>query len=281
MWGCSISTQYIRYPATGSGVTSINSLTGAITLAAGTNITITPAGNTLTIASTASASFPLLAPDGSVSAPSYANSTGKTGIYFGSGEIFNFSTNQVSAGSINDSQLWTIGPTTNANSLLNLSYPVALTSTSPRGLRVGITFPTTATVDAYGIETRISSTAGATYPVLGAIRISDIAVAGTVTRKAGLIVPDVTGGTNNACITDNTAFTGNFFVNQSGTTASVFGGQMTIGSGTSTTHVLNTQLGTNGAAVLTLTNGPAGTLGNPTGYIQININGSNRFIPFW
>lgn len=36
-----------------SGVTSLNGLAGAVTLAAGSNITITPAGNTLTIASTA------------------------------------------------------------------------------------------------------------------------------------------------------------------------------------------------------------------------------------
>lgn len=36
-----------------SGVTSLNGLAGAVTLAAGSNITITPTGNTLTIASTA------------------------------------------------------------------------------------------------------------------------------------------------------------------------------------------------------------------------------------
>ena len=38
----------------GSGVTSLNGLTNNVTLAAGSNITITPSGNTLTIASTAS-----------------------------------------------------------------------------------------------------------------------------------------------------------------------------------------------------------------------------------
>lgn len=51
------TTQYISYSARGGsggggGVSSINSLTGAITLAAGSGITITPAGNTLTIAAT-------------------------------------------------------------------------------------------------------------------------------------------------------------------------------------------------------------------------------------
>lgn len=39
------------FPSSGL-VTSLNSLTGAVTLAAGTNVTITPSGNTLTIAST-------------------------------------------------------------------------------------------------------------------------------------------------------------------------------------------------------------------------------------
>jgi hypothetical protein len=33
-------------------VTSINTLTGAVTLAAGANVTLTPVGNTITIAST-------------------------------------------------------------------------------------------------------------------------------------------------------------------------------------------------------------------------------------
>ena len=51
------TNQYISYSSRNggggsSGVSSINSLTGAVTLAAGSGITITPSGNTLTIAST-------------------------------------------------------------------------------------------------------------------------------------------------------------------------------------------------------------------------------------
>lgn len=56
---------------------------------------------------------------------------------------------------------------------------------------------------------------------------------------------------------------------------------LTLGSGTSTEHILNTLLGTNGAGALTLLNGPSGTTGNATGYISITINGSTRYIPFW
>jgi len=37
----------------GGGVSSLNTLTGAVTLAAGTNVSLTPSGNTLTIASSA------------------------------------------------------------------------------------------------------------------------------------------------------------------------------------------------------------------------------------
>lgn len=46
-------------------------------------------------------------------------------------------------------------------------------------------------------------------------------------------------------------------------------------------HEINTALGTNGVDILTLLNGPAGTAGNPTGYIQIKVNGATAYIPFW
>lgn len=53
------TNQYIRYPTLtggggGGGVSSLNSLTGDITLAAGSNITLTPVGNIITISSTSS-----------------------------------------------------------------------------------------------------------------------------------------------------------------------------------------------------------------------------------
>lgn len=46
-----MASVFIDLPITG-GVTTINGLSGAVTLAAGSNITLTPSGNTITIAST-------------------------------------------------------------------------------------------------------------------------------------------------------------------------------------------------------------------------------------
>ena len=59
-------------------------------------------------------------------------------------------------------------------------------------------------------------------------------------------------------------------------------GAWTLGSGTATEHALNTLLAANAAGVCTLTNGPSGKSGNPTGWISINVNGSSaRVIPYW
>lgn len=67
----------------GAGVTSLNTLTGAVILAAGTGITITPAGNTLTIASTGGGT---ITGGGSATQIAYWNGatsiTGNNGLWF-------------------------------------------------------------------------------------------------------------------------------------------------------------------------------------------------------
>lgn len=59
-------------------------------------------------------------------------------------------------------------------------------------------------------------------------------------------------------------------------------GAHTLGA-TSTTpqHSLNTATATPGSGTGTITNLPTGFSGNPTGYIQITINGVNHVVPFW
>lgn len=76
----------------------------------------------------------------------------------------------------------------------------------------------------------------------------------------GLVVQD--GGTNMFVVAD--------------------GGVVTLGA-TSTTpqHILNTATQAAGSDVMTLTNGPAGTAGDPDLFVKITINGSTYVIPAW
>lgn len=89
----------------GSGVSSVNSLTGALNLVAGSNITITPSGTNITIVSTGGISFPLEAPNGSAAIPQYAFSSG-SGLYGFSTNELGFSTNGLTAGFIDINQAW-------------------------------------------------------------------------------------------------------------------------------------------------------------------------------
>lgn len=50
---------------------------------------------------------------------------------------------------------------------------------------------------------------------------------------------------------------------------------------TTVQHTLNTSVATNASGSGTFTNLPAGYSGNPTGYIQITINGGTHVIPYW
>lgn len=67
--------KYTGLAGSGGGVTSLNSLTGALTLAAGTGITVTPGGSTITIASTSQPAgnyITALTGDGTASGPGSA-----------------------------------------------------------------------------------------------------------------------------------------------------------------------------------------------------------------
>jgi hypothetical protein len=156
----------------------------------------------------------------------------------------------------------------------------------------------------------IGSAAGSTANVLNVRRDQNSATRGllvnydtgasaysrfTVSSDAGDVNLDaysVAGGAVAGLAVD-AAFTGGLDISMGGareirlktnstTGLSVSGAQLvTIGTGTATIHRLNSQLGTNGAGVATMTNGPAGTSGNPAVWIRINVNGTDRAIPAW
>lgn len=59
-------------------------------------------------------------------------------------------------------------------------------------------------------------------------------------------------------------------------------GIWTIGAASGTQiHVINGATYTAGTDVLTLTNGPTGSVGNPDIYLKVNINGTNYAVPGW
>lgn len=56
---------------------------------------------------------------------------------------------------------------------------------------------------------------------------------------------------------------------------------VTLGTGSGATHRLNSSVQAPAAGVLTLTNGPGASTGNPAVYLTLNINGTNYVVPAW
>lgn len=53
------------------------------------------------------------------------------------------------------------------------------------------------------------------------------------------------------------------------------------GSGLTPIHQINTAVGTPGTDVMTMTNGPAGSAGNPAGFLKLQVNGATYIFPYW
>lgn len=207
--------------------------------------------------------FPLFAPDGSATVPEYSftNAT-TTGIYKFAANSIGFTTNGVTAGNISASQNWTFTGSATANggflsSPASGTSPIDVTATSARGLVVRGTDD-----GSNGLIQIRPNNGGNGY--LSWVE-AGVGIRGFLGFNAG-------SGTLNYIPSSETG-TVQFSVDTNGV--------IVLSSGTSNQHTLNTKLATNGSGVLTLTNGPSGTSGNPTGYIQITINGSTRNIPFW
>lgn len=110
---------YIGGGSGASGVSSLNGETGAVNIVAGTGITVTPAGQNITIdALGGGLVFPIIAPSGSAVAPSYAFSeTGNdTGLFSQSDGDISFSNNAALGMSLdNNHNLTVVGTITASN----------------------------------------------------------------------------------------------------------------------------------------------------------------------
>lgn len=282
------------------GVSSLNTLTGDVVLAAGTNITITPSGNTLTIAASGgggggtwgsiTGSDPQLSPaggftgellivddDGVQDATLLLRSDGFTGIQLTQDDTLGHVTFEV------------------MDAAKNLTVQAGSTS--------GVTFLGQCGGSTGGLQTYSSIAYSIIYGFLGANgdNVHSIGTDETGALVAGnrwkdglfgtsLRAPLFTSVNESSSITASTvSFLG---VHNTGSgpggTALIAGGTggddgfVQIGNDSTTPqHVLNTATATNAAGILTLLNAPAGISGSPTGYISIMINGVPSVIPFW
>lgn len=174
-----------------------------------------------------------------------------------------------------------------------------LIGNSQNGISVALVGTSAATTRVRGILVGVA-TAAAAFTTNNAINYTSggiTAGAGsTITRATGIQASNQTIGTNNAAIADNLAYTGNWFINQSGTNASLLGGPLITGVDPGGTDQLRIggSLTINSATLLTsktsFTDGAgvgAGTLltapaaGNPTKWVGLNDNGTIRYFPTW
>lgn len=115
-----------------------------------------------------------------------------------------------------------------ANVQVDINGTTAITGqANPVGVYLRSTWGSTATNNIIGYNARMTTAASTTVAAVINFQAAGVAVgaSGTVTRYADIYVDAATHpGTNNAAIVDNVSYTGNFFINQTGTDPSVFGG---------------------------------------------------------
>lgn len=106
-----------------------------------------------------------------------------------------------------------------------------LSGTTQEAARIEITSNTSATARTIAL-TLLANTAAAAYSTTAiALRVQTgtIGAGSTVGTNIGIAFQaQVAGGTNNACISDNEAFSGNYFINSTSTAATLFSGAHTI-----------------------------------------------------
>ena len=173
-------------------------------------------------------------------------------------------------GNVSTTALLTIGAGTN---------PLLLTTQI--GVNNEFTANSAATSSVRGFQAALS-TAAAAYTVSNAYSFVanqlTVGSGSAVTRLIDFFAAGATNhsASNNAAFADNNSFTGNWFINQSGTDPSIFGGVVnvktlkfgTAGSTGSTTNILGT-------------NGPNSTV-TPNTWIAIQLSdGSTGYIPVW
>lgn len=185
-----------------------------------------------------------------------SGTTGTTNVVFSlspilTGTFSSASINVNSAGNTGIGQGVGAGP--DVSTVLQIGG-INLTGTNQIGCYISPNFRSTATASANGLVISSSSQAASyTTPYYLAMFPQDyIKGAGSLlTRQVFLYVPDGSAATNNAIISDNLSFTGNYFINYSGTRQSNIGGSIGIGTGIGSTANTATILSVGGTGMTT------------------------------
>ena len=125
------------------------------------------------------------------------------------------------------------GGATNANSIVNIGSANPLSGTTQNMARIVAAGTSAGTGNLRGYQVQLSTTAASyTLSSLSGVYIQApvLGAGSTITRAVGLDVQQHLVGTNNANISDNETFIGNWFINQSSTDASTFGGNIALGT---------------------------------------------------
>lgn len=196
--------------------------------------------------------------NGSISAaPVWTSSTGTGNVVLSAAPTLTGTTNvgsllaasQLAAGAIDANSILTVGGGTNP-----------LSGTSQVAVNVNYT-STAAATTMRGVYANISPNAGASVGFLGNFWAGGIGTASTPTRVVDFYTAgaQLHRGTNNASLADNSAFTGSFFLHQTGTDSSVLKGALVLQALTTAGPVQTDASGNlSSSATLPLANGGTG-----------------------
>lgn len=212
--GTAVGAQY-----GGTGIDS-HSSTGVPTVSSGTWSITGTTGNTNS--SIVYSGSPTL------SAPTFTGTTSASAITM-TGALTQGSSGQLVAdtsGNLKTSGNMAIGTSIDSTIAMDI-LTTTLTGATEIGVQAGPTYSSSTTSAAYDFASD-GTTAAASFILTNFVHFGAFhespGSGSTITRETGFYCTQPTAGTNDACFTDNVSYTGNYFINQSGSAASKFGG---------------------------------------------------------
>lgn len=220
-------------------LTIITNGTAAMTIDTSQNVTV---AGSLTVTGATIFTGVIEAPNGTAAAPSVTFASDlDTGMYRIGANTIGLATNGTLGLTLSSAQNVIVagssvkigGGAIDTTSALNVAS-AALTSASQTGVYVAPVYSSAATTGVADISSASSSAAASfmmPYHIAFLANAISLGSGSSVTRDILFFGVRPTTGTNNAVLADNTSFTSNWFINQSGTDASKFAGVIQLPDG--------------------------------------------------